>query len=182
LTVGAAAGKPVAMRTLSRVSAGLLVLVALAMPLAPSAQTATPSGLRIDVPVALKNAKVVFNMDHLAFAGDLPIGLGYMKIMSTDFSAALVPWSITAIFHGAAGYMMLDDAAYDRVRKTTSGNPYKSMVAQLQKAGVHFEECGQTARDNGWGNADLLPGVLVNSGANFRIVQLVQDGFVQIQP
>ena len=46
---------------------------------------------------------------------------------------------------------------------------------QLQAAGVRFEECGQTARDNGWVNADLLPGVLVNSGANFRIVQLVQD-------
>ena len=27
-----------------------------------------------------------------------------------------------------------------------------------------------------------LPGVKVNSGANFRIVQLVQEGFVQLQP
>lgn len=170
------------MRIVPRASAGLLALVALAMPLAPRAQTAPPPALRIDIPVVLKDAKVVFNMDHLAFAGELPIGLGYMKIMSTDFAAAKVPWSITAIFHGAAGYMMLTDAAYDRVRKTRTGNPYKDMVAQLQKAGVHFEECGQTARDNGWVNADLLPGVLVNSGANFRIVQLVQDGFVQIQP
>lgn len=167
---------------LARASAGILALVALATPLAANAQTATPPGLRIDVPVVLKNAKVVFNMDHLAFAGDMPIGLGYMKIMSTDFSAAKVPWSITAVFHGVAGYMMLNDAAYDRLRKTAGGNPYKDMVAQLQTVGVHFEECGQTARDNGWGNADLLPGVLVNSGANFRIVQLVQDGFVQIQP
>ena len=170
------------MRIVPRATAGLLALVALAMPLAPSAQTAPPPALRIDIPVVLKDAKVVFNMDHLAFAGELPIGLGYMKIMSTEFADAKVPWSIMAIFHGAAGYMMLTDAAYDRVRKTTTGNPYKDMVAQLQKAGVHFEECGQTARDNGWVNADLLPGVLVNSGANFRIVQLVQDGFVQIQP
>ena len=170
------------MRTVPKVAAGLLALVALAMPLPPSAQTATPPALRIDIPVVLKDAKVVFNMDHLAFAGEVPIGLGYMKIMSTDFAAAKVPWSITAIFHGAAGYMMLNDTGYDRVRKTRTGNPHKDMVAQLQKAGVRFEECGQTARDNGWVNADLLPGVLVNSGANFRIVQLVQDGFVQIQP
>jgi len=170
------------MRTLPKAAAGLLALVALAVPLSPSAQTAPPPALRIDIPVVLKEAKVVFNMDHLAFAGELPIGLGYMKVMSTEFAAAKVPWSITSIFHGAAGYMMLNDAAYDRVRKTATGNPYKDMVAQLQAAGVRFEECGQTARDNGWVNADLLPGVLVNSGANFRIVQLVQDGFVQIQP
>ena len=40
----------------------------------------------------------------------------------------------------------------------------------------------QTMRDKGWTNADLLPGAKVNSGANFRIVELVQEGFVQIQP
>ena len=35
---------------------------------------------------------------------------------------------------------------------------------------------------NHWVNAALLPGVKVNTGANFRIVQLVQEGFVQLQP
>ncbi len=36
--------------------------------------------------------------------------------------------------------------------------------------------------DNHWGNADLLPGVKVDGGAIGRIVQLVQQGYVQIQP
>jgi hypothetical protein len=45
-----------------------------------------------------------------------------------------------------------------------------------------MEECGKTMADNGWVNADMLPGVKVNTGANFRVVQLVQQGFVQIQP
>jgi hypothetical protein len=31
-------------------------------------------------------------------------------------------------------------------------------------------------------NADLLAGVKVDTGANLRIVQLVQDGYVQLQP
>lgn len=146
------------------------------------AQSARSSELKIDIPVVLKEARVVFNMDHLAFADGLPIGLGYMKIMSTDFAANHTNWQVVAIFHGAAGYMLLNDQAYDRTRKTTGGNPYKETIAQLQKAGVRFEECGQTARDNNWVNADLLPGVAVNAGANFRIVQLVQEGFVQIQP
>jgi intracellular sulfur oxidation DsrE/DsrF family protein len=38
-------------------------------------------------------------------------------------------------------------------------------------------------RDNHWRNADLLPGVKVDTGAIIRIVQLVQqEGYVQIQP
>ena len=37
-------------------------------------------------------------------------------------------------------------------------------------------------RTKGWVNADLLPGVKVDTGANLRIVQLVQDGYVQLQP
>jgi hypothetical protein len=35
---------------------------------------------------------------------------------------------------------------------------------------------------NHWGNANLLPGVKVNAGAIGRIVQLVQDSYVMIQP
>jgi hypothetical protein len=31
--------------------------------------------LRIDIPVKLETAKVVFNVDHLAFVGDMPIAL-----------------------------------------------------------------------------------------------------------
>ena len=55
-------------------------------------------------------------------------------------------------------------------------------IFALQQEGIQFEECAETARINGWVNADLLPGVKVNTGANLRIVQLVQDGYVQLQP
>ena len=34
----------------------------------------------------------------------------------------------------------------------------------------------------GWSNADLVAGAKVNTGANFRIIELVQQGYVQIQP
>ena len=78
--------------------------------------------------------------------------------------------------------MLLNDAAYDRARKTTGGNPYKAMIAELQRMGIRFEECGETAHLNGWTNADLLPGVQVNSGAILRFIQLGQQGFVQIHP
>lgn len=138
--------------------------------------------LHIDIPVALKEAKIVLNMDHLVFEGATPTGLNYMTRLSGNLVENRAKWQMIAIFHGPAGYMLLNDTAYDRVKQSTAGNPYKQLIAQLQKAGVRFEECGQTARANGWINADLLPDVAVNSGAEPRIVQLVQDGFVQLQP
>lgn len=141
----------------------------------------TPT-LRIDIPVEMKEAKVVFNMDHPAFVGDASIGLTYIKLMIENFDRSKTKWTINAVFHGAIGYMLLNDAAYNKVRKTGKGNPYKEVIADLQKAGVSVEECGQTARNNNWTNADFLPNVKVNAGANLRITQLVQEGYVQLQP
>lgn len=158
----------------------LAMIVAAAYP--HETARAQDSDLKIDINVVLKQANVVFNMDHLAFAGEEPLGLLYMRLMRERFAADKTNWQIYSIFHGPAGYMLLNDDAYNRVRKTHTGNPYKTQIASLQSDGVNFELCGQTARDNKWTNGDLLGGVKVNSGANFRIIQLVQEGFVQIQP
>ena len=121
-------------------------------------------------------------MDHLAFAAGEPIGLIWMKVMVKRFKADQTRWQIVAVFHGAAGYLLLNDAAYNKAQKSAQGNPFKDQIAELQRDGIEFEECAQTARDYGWHNADVLPGVKFNTGANFRIVQLVQDGFVQLHP
>ena len=136
----------------------------------------------IDVPVVLKEAKVVFNLDHAVFQGDEPIGLNFPRLMTDRFHSEGTKAQIFAIFHGPNGYMLLNDAAYDRVRNWRHGNPYKDQIAALMNDGVQFEECGQTMKVNHWRNEDLLPGVKANTGANFRIVQLVQEGFVQLQP
>jgi intracellular sulfur oxidation DsrE/DsrF family protein len=48
------------------------------------------------------------------------------------------------------------------------------------KRGVQIELCGATARAHKWGNADLLPGIKINTDAMARMVQLVQEGFVKI--
>ena len=42
--------------------------------------------------------------------------------------------------------------------------------------------CAETMRLNGWRNADVLPGVKVNSGANFRLIELIQQGYIEIHP
>jgi intracellular sulfur oxidation DsrE/DsrF family protein len=138
--------------------------------------------IKIDIPVKLSKVRAVFNMDHAAFQGDMPVGLGLMTLMVSRYDDMGADWKITAIFHGEAGYMVLDDEAYDRVRKTKTGNPYKTTIAALMKNGVGFEMCVVTMQVNRWGNADLLPGVKVNGGAIGRLIELVQQGYVQLQP
>lgn len=158
----------------------LLAPLGLAAPAA--AQTTAAPALRIDIPVKLAEAKVVMNISHRDFEGDEPTGLSFLRAMTEQFRAAGTKAEIVAVFHGDAGYMLLGDATYDRVRKWHGGNPYKEQIAALQRDGVAMEECGKTMAANGWVNGDMLLGVKINSGANFRIVQLVQQGFVQIQP
>ena len=138
--------------------------------------------IRIDIPVKLESANVVFNMDHMAFMGDLPVGLNYMRLMMGRFREWGTKGEIIAVFHGDAAYMMLNDESYNAYRKVSTGNPYKGYITALKVAGVHFEECAVSMKNHEWGNDDLLQGIKVNSGAVGRIVQLVQQGYVQIEP
>ena len=160
----------------------VLICITALGPLARAADPPSTGALAIDVPVKLERANVVFNMDHLAFEGDNPTGLNFMHVMAGYFEQWKTQGRIIAIFHGEAGYMVLDEARYNAVRHTPRGNPYKPMILALMARGVQFEVCAETAKTNGWVNADFLPGVKVTTAANLRIVQLVQQGFVAIQP
>jgi len=140
------------------------------------------AGLRIDVPVPLKETKIVLNLDHLAFTGDQFTGLAAMTSIVQSYKAAGVPIRIVAVFHGPAGYIILNDGAYNATRKSWHGNPFRSQIEALQREGVQFELCVNTAQKNSWVNSDLLPGVKVNAGANLRLIQLVQEGYVQLHP
>jgi intracellular sulfur oxidation DsrE/DsrF family protein len=173
-----------AMKTLRSAIAILVPTLAVLMlsPAVRATPSDAPAEIRVDIPVVLKKAKVVFNMDHSAFVGDTPIGLRHMQMMVERFKQAGTEWRIAAIFHGTAGYMLLNDEAYNAARMTQSGNPYKGAIAGLIASGVEIEECAVTMKANHWINGNLLPGVKVNAGANLRIVQLVQDGYVMLQP
>ncbi|MDA8390991.1 MAG: DsrE family protein [Gammaproteobacteria bacterium] len=140
--------------------------------------------LHIQVPVVLKQAKVVFNMDHLAFVGRTrePVGLSQMRMMVAKFNGDHTHWKIDGIFQGAAGYMVLNNKAYDRFMHVRTGNPYAGQIENLIRKGVDIEACGVTMRAFHWGNRQLLAHVKVNAGALARIIQLVQRGYVQIQP
>jgi len=138
--------------------------------------------IRVDIPVELEKANVVFNMDHLAFTGDLPVGINYMHLLANRFKEMGTKGRIIGVFHGFAAYMTLNDRAYNAFRKVSTGNPYKGLIAELIRQGVQVEECAVSMKHHNWGNEDLLPGVKVNAGAVGRLIQLIQKGYVQIQP
>lgn len=170
----------------------LLFVVATAMTLAGSAVHAEEqvhsgmmqsdmmkmAGPRIDVPVSLKEARVLFRIDRVGQGGDNRFALQQIAVMSEKLRQMGAETKVVAVFNGDGGFMLLNDMAYNDARKTKDGNPYKSQIGNLIAQGVEVEECGMTMMREGWANKQLLPGVKVNAGANLRVVDLVQKGYV----
>lgn len=136
--------------------------------------------LHIDIPVRLAEVKVAFSIVALAFEGDLPASIFHLQLISKDLADWKAKARVIAVFHPNAGHVTLNDASYNVERNVATGNPYKELVTDLMKRGVEIELCGATATVHKWGNADLLPGVVVNRDAIARMTQLVQEGFVEI--
>jgi intracellular sulfur oxidation DsrE/DsrF family protein len=142
--------------------------------------SASDKSLRIDIPVKLAEVKVAFSVGALAFEGDLPASMFHLQLIENDVADWHAKAQVIAIFHTNAGHVTLHDGAYNADRNVATGNPYKKLVADLLKRGAQIELCGATAKAHKWGNADLLPGVKVNTDAMARTTQLVQEGFVKI--
>src|SRR6266853_1458191 len=136
--------------------------------------------LHIDIPVTLPELKAAFSVAALAFEGDLPASIFHLQLIAKDVADWSAKAKVIAVFHTNAGHVTLNDDAYNAERNIATGNPYKGLVADLIKRGVQIELCGATAKIHNWGNADLLPGIKVNTDAMARTTQLVQEGFVKI--
>ncbi len=174
-------------QTISKIFYGLIIVLTIwGMDLLASGRQKTivksESSIHIDIPVVLKKANVVFNMGHLSFSGDVPVGIKYMHLLAERYKQMGTQGKIIGIFHGDAAYMTLNDKAYNAFRHVTTGNPYKGLIVELIKQKIQIEECAVSMKANNWSNENLLPDVKVNGGAVARVIQLVQDGYVQIQP
>lgn len=142
--------------------------------------TPSPAPLTIDLPVVLSDVKSVHSIGALQFEGDLPAAIFHLQLILGDIADWDAKSEVIAVFHTNAGHVTLNNAAYNAARNIATGNPYSQLLADLSARGVQIELCGATARVNGWGNADLLPGVKINTDAMSRTIQLVQQGFVKI--
>ena len=136
--------------------------------------------LHIDIPVKLSQIKVAFSVAALAFEGDLPASIFHLQLITKDIADSKAKAQVIAVFHTNAGHVTLNDEAYNAERMVATGNPYKDLLFDLMKRDVAIELCGATATVHKWGNADLLPGVKVNTDAMARMSQLAQEGFVEI--
>ena len=142
--------------------------------------TATEKPLHIDIPVKLGQVKAAFSVASLSFEGDLPASIFHLQLIEKDVADWNAKAEVVVVFHTNAGHVTLHDQAYNPDRNIATGNPYKKLVTDLMERGVHVELCGATAKAHGWGNADLIPGIKVNTDAMARTIQLVQEGFVKI--
>lgn len=136
--------------------------------------------LRIDIPVKLENANVVFDVGHVVLAGDMPFVIGDLNLLATDCNQWHTKSQIVAVFHGDAAYLLLNDDSYNAARHVKTGNPYEMLIAELMRQGVAIELCGATAKANHWVNENLIPGVRVNTNAMVRVTQLEQKGYTLI--
>ncbi|MDX0696712.1 DsrE family protein [Sinorhizobium medicae] len=136
--------------------------------------------LSIDIPVELRSVKSVHSIGSLQFEGDLPAALFHLQLITDDIADWNADAEVIVVFHTNAGHLTLHDEAYNASRKIAAGNPNRELIADLVTRGVEIELCGATAKANGWGNADLLPNVKINTDAMARTIQLVQQGFVKI--
>ena len=136
--------------------------------------------LHIDIPVKLDDIKIVFSIASLSFEGDLPAAIFHMGLIVDDIAGWKAKFQVIAVFHTNAGHVTLHDEAYNTDRNIFTGNPYKKLVTDLMEKGVLVELCGATAKVHGWGNADTISGVKINTDAMARTAQLVKEGFVKI--
>jgi intracellular sulfur oxidation DsrE/DsrF family protein len=140
----------------------------------------TEKPLRIDIPVRLTELRIAFSIAGLAFEGDLPAAIFHLQLITNDTANWKARARVIVVFHTNAGHATLHDEAYNADRNISTGNPYKQMIVDLMKRGVEVELCGATAAAHKWGNADLIPGIKVNTDAVARMSQLAQKGFVEI--
>jgi intracellular sulfur oxidation DsrE/DsrF family protein len=142
--------------------------------------TAQEKALHIDIPVKLAEVKVVFSIASLSFEGDLPASLFHLQLIVNDISDWKAKSHVIAVFNTNAGHVELHGQVYNTDHNIATDDPYRKLITDLMERGVQVGLCGATAKFHGWGNADTLPGITVNTDAMARTTELVQQGFVKI--
>lgn len=82
---------------------------------------------------------------------------------------------LALVVHGGAVNDMTRSAVY--AKKNQQDNANKALIEALQKHGVQFYVCGQSAAYHGVTQADLLPGVKLSLSAMTQHALLQQNGF-----
>jgi len=91
-------------------------------------------------------------------------------------------YQIAVVAHFQGGVSLLNDAAYNRVKNVTTGNPNTPVVQTLMAKGVRFIMCQNTMRGNGWKTADLMDGVTEAPAGVAALTDFGMSGWVVLTP
>lgn len=148
---------------------------------APAQREGTAKPLPVEV---RKDIRVVYQINTDEWKEGVGKGLLYLKKLTQAYrEMGISPEdrAISAVFHGKAGYWMLNDKAYAAFKDSDGDNPNKEIIAALIEAGVSIELCAETMKSHGWQPHDLLPQVRMVAGAYPRVIDLQMRGYAYIR-
>lgn len=124
--------------------------------------------------------KVDFDVNEPGGAGKLNRHLeSAARFINIQAAAGVDPKNIkiAVVIHGKASWDLTNAATYAAKYETDKANPNAGLVTELQKHGVRFIVCGQTARYYNIDKADMLPGVEESPSAMTAHALLQQQGY-----
>jgi intracellular sulfur oxidation DsrE/DsrF family protein len=144
---------------------------------APASRPASAPALAADITPKVEKFQTVVYANRRPSADVVFYGFAQWRdALAQAQAAGATQTSLIYVLDGPAAVLALNDAAYNRVMGTSAGNPWKSLVGDLQKSGAQMEVCGRRLKNLGAGNADLLPGVKVDSDGWLRVIELQAKG------
>ncbi|MFK7841891.1 MAG: DsrE family protein [Sphingorhabdus sp.] len=133
-----------------------------------------------DVPLAKDTVfKIAFDLAKGADPGKLNRSIESAARFINMHVAAGVPEKniqLAIVVHGGASFD-LTKSEFFATKKDGAENASAAAIAQLQKHGVEFYLCGQSAAAHGISNDDLLPGVKMSLSAMTSHALLQQQDF-----
>lgn len=140
--------------------------------------------------VALRNTedtRAVFQASGDTWRDGLGAALFYANKVTEGYERLGVPLDhqhLVLVFHGRAGYHLLNDDAFaayaGRAEPSLTKNPNAEIITRLTKRGVRVELCASTMQQHGWDAEDLLPEVIVTPNALPRVIDLQMDGYAHL--
>lgn len=103
----------------------------------------------------------------------------HLQLITKDIADSKAKGQVIAVFHLNAGHVTLNDDAY-KPNEWCDRKSIQGLVFDLIKRGTAIELRSATAPVYKWRNADLVPGVKVNTDAVGEMSRLAQEGFLEI--
>lgn len=124
--------------------------------------------------------KVAYDATNGATVGDVNRSfVTAARFLNMHAAAGVDPahMALAVVLHGDALIDATDGSFYASKRGTDAENINKDLIAVLQRHGVVFYACGQSAAVHGAKKSDLLPGVKLSVSAMTAHALLQQQGY-----